>query len=491
MLEKLEKNLDRALQKLKIPLSKKTVWHSTFTGDKKREADYEFNRLDTQESEKQFILLVNKGTEGWNCKSLVAVALYKNSTSNNFMLQASCRCLRRIGDNSVKARVFLSDENYRVLNRELENNFNTTITQMTGKEQNELQVDLIVEKKRTVQVKRKLVEILSSQKVEPEDIKLDLKKVPQDKLTPIIQEREIALSKDGKAIYKDPVTVKSDDTEIHVRTFGFYDIVAIIQQKTHRTFAEINKVLEANKISRSALVKAVEKNYLVMHGIADQILSQGTKYGKNEMIKEEELELTKAFPFKINVKRELQETDEDAFAKSLVVYREQEEKDGRTSRFGFHVNPYNFDSKDELEMFHYLRSHLKEGERVKDVYFTGGITNEKHNEFYFDYQENLMEGGHKLSKYFPDFLIETSFGRHLVLEVKSGAEELTYKAEKKRLEDGELSKDKITSNPLMKEVGFSDFKELNSDFDYHIIFNGTVLSNQQKVLEKLIGDKSG
>ncbi len=175
----------------------------------------------------------------------------------------------------------------------------------------------------------------------------------------------------------------------------------------------------------------------------------------------------------------------------MVVYREKEEKDGRTSHFGFHVNPYNFDSRDELEMFNYLRSHLKEGECVKDVYFTGGITNEKHNEFYFDYQENLIEGGNKLSKYFPDFLIETSFGRHLVLEVKSSAEELTYKKEKKRLEGGELSKDEITSNPLMKEMGFSEFKELNSNFDYHIIFNGTVLSHQQKVLDKLTGDKSG
>jgi hypothetical protein len=459
------------------------VWHSSFTGDKKRDADYEFNRLDTPESEKQFILLVNKGTEGWNCKSLVAVALYKNSTSNNFVLQASCRCLRRIGDNSVKARVFLSDENYRVLNRELENNFNTNINQITGKQQNEVQVDLVVEKKRTVKVKRKLVEILSSRKVEPEKIKIDLKKVPEARHIPIIQEREISLSKDGKAIYKDPVAIASEATETHEREFGFYDIVAVVQRKTHFKFAEINTVLEANKITRDALVKAVKKNYLVIHGIANQILSQAIEYEKKETIKEEMLELTKAFPFKINVKRELQEADTEAFARRLVVYREQEEKDGRTSHFGFHVNPYNFDSKDELEMFQYLRSHLKEGERVNDVYFTGGITNIKHNEFFFDYQENLVEGGYKLSKYFPDFLIETSFGRYLVLEVKSGAEEMTYKSEKERFEKGEITKDEITSGPLMKEIGFKEFNQLNNDFDYHIIFNGTVLSHQQKVIE--------
>jgi hypothetical protein len=86
-----------------------------------------------------------------------------------------------------------------------------------------------------------------------------------------------------------------------------------------------------------------------------------------------------------------------------VVYREQAEKDGRTSHFGFHINPYNFDSKDELEMFYYLRSHLKESECINDVYFTGGITNEKHNEFFFDYQENLTEGGKNYRSIFQIF----------------------------------------------------------------------------------------
>lgn len=281
---------------------------------------------------------------------------------------------------------------------------------------------------------------------------------------------------------RDPVTVKSDVLEVHKRTFGYYDIVAIIQNKTHLSFAEINKVFEANEVSRDKLVKAVEKNYLIVYSIADQILSQAVKYEKKETIKEETLELTKAFPFKINVKRELHESDDDAFARSLVVYREQEERDGRTSRLGFHINPYNFDSRDELEMFRYLRTHLRDGERVNDVYFTGGVTNEKHNEFFFDYQKNLGDTS-SLSKYFPDFLVETSLGRYLVLEVKGGDQELTYNAEKKRLEKGEITKDEITSEPLMKEVGFNEFQELNSNFEYRIIFNGTMLPRQREVVD--------
>jgi hypothetical protein len=57
----------------------------------------EFNRLDTEGSEKQFILLVNKGREGWNCRSLFGVGLFREPKSKVFVLQATMRCLRAIG----------------------------------------------------------------------------------------------------------------------------------------------------------------------------------------------------------------------------------------------------------------------------------------------------------------------------------------------------------------------------------------------------------
>src|SRR6266700_3009256 len=71
----------------------------------------EFNRLDTPGSGKQFILLVNKGREGWNCRSLFAVALYRKPKSKIFVLQASMRCLRSIGETQRTGQVYLSKEN--------------------------------------------------------------------------------------------------------------------------------------------------------------------------------------------------------------------------------------------------------------------------------------------------------------------------------------------------------------------------------------------
>lgn len=480
MLEQLEQNLDKSLRKLKLPLSKKISWHSKYTGDKKKDADYEFDRLDTVDSEKQFVLLVNKGTEGWNCKSLVAVALYKNSTSNNFVLQASCRCLRRIGDNSTVARVFLSDENYKVLDKELEKSFDTNIAGLNNQNQDSVDVDLVVEKKQAIKVKKVVSEIQSSSKVEPKDIRIDLKKVPKQAPVNVVEGREIVLNENGQAVYKDPVTFSSDELQDEVRTFGLYDIISLIQEKTHFSYKDIRIILDASKIDAKKLVQAVEKNYLVIFGIANQILERAFEYKKNEYEVEQELELTKAYPFKITLMKGIGETDEQAFERSLVVYKENE----RNSRLGFHIDPYNFDSNDELEVFRYLVRNLEDGERVRDVYFTGGVTNEKHNEFFFEYQNNLPEGS-RVSKYFPDFLVETSKGRYLVVEVKGGDKEMTYKSEKERFDKGLITKDDVTSDPLMKEIGFREFQDINKDFEYHIIFNGTIIERKNQLIKSI------
>lgn len=88
--------VERALLKHRIPTSRILV----NVGDEKLTTNddiREFNRLDTEGSEKQFILLVNKGREGWNCRSLFGVGLFREPKSKVFVLQATMRCLRSIG----------------------------------------------------------------------------------------------------------------------------------------------------------------------------------------------------------------------------------------------------------------------------------------------------------------------------------------------------------------------------------------------------------
>lgn len=90
-----------------------------------------FNRLNDPSAPHRVILLVNKGTEGWNCPSLFACALARKlRTSNNFVLQAATRCLRQVPGNTAKARVYLSRDNYGVLDRQLQENYGETIAEL-------------------------------------------------------------------------------------------------------------------------------------------------------------------------------------------------------------------------------------------------------------------------------------------------------------------------------------------------------------------------
>ena len=127
--------VEELLSELGIPLDKILV----NVGDEKitkSEDIRDFNNLDiagTAGSKKQFILLVNKGREGWNCRSLFSVALFRSPKSKVFVLQATMRCLRKITDEQLTATVYLSKENMDILDDELKKNFRTSIEELVVK----------------------------------------------------------------------------------------------------------------------------------------------------------------------------------------------------------------------------------------------------------------------------------------------------------------------------------------------------------------------
>ena len=96
------------------PLTLKNTQTST------REEIDTFNSLNDPTAIHQVILLVGKGTEGWNCPSLFATALIRQvKSSNNFVLQAGTRCLRQIAGNNLPATIYLDEANYNTLDKEL------------------------------------------------------------------------------------------------------------------------------------------------------------------------------------------------------------------------------------------------------------------------------------------------------------------------------------------------------------------------------------
>ena len=166
----------------------------------------------------------------------------------------------------------------------------------------------------------------------------------------------------------------------------------------------------------------------------------------------------------------------------LIVYKEQLDEEQGVKRLGFHVNPYNFDSADEKELFKYLRQFLDINEAIKDIYFTGGSTSSSHTDFFFEYFNPTEK---RVARYFPDFLISTTKNRYLVIEVKEGGQiETLYQDSKKRFETSG-NREEIVSEVFAKELGFRDFQKFNKEFEYRIVFNAQIDSIKSKFLEEL------
>ena len=422
----------------------------------------EFLKLDTAESEKQIVLLVGKGTEGWNCRSLVSCALFRKPKSAIFVLQSATRCLRSIGDNSVRASVFVSPENAKILDKELRNNFATSLDDLQNQEQKVAPCTLIVEKKCSVQVKKLLKTIEQAVAREPESIKIDWKKYQADLFEPFVRTSGISLE-GQQAKYETDGTIQT----LTVKNFlTAYEIIDQVSRETHLSGVTVKKILNNNSASLSKLVAQINNSPGMLFFIIQSILKQVYEYTESTEIVDEVLELTKNYPFKINVRED---------KRSLIVYKEAE----TTNRLGFHINPYNYDSRDEKELFAYLRKQLRDNEVIRDIYFTGGVTDSSHNDFFFEYYSPENK---RVARYFPDILIETSQDRYIVIEVKTTQEKLAYE-KNKSVYSGKI--DDLFSEVYAKEVGFNDFQKVNQNFEYHIIFDAGLQRQQEQLFSDI------
>lgn len=397
----------------------------------------------------------------------MACALYREPKSTIFVLQSSTRCLRAIGDNSTVARIFLSKDNYKVLDKELKNNFDTSVAELSAQDQKAIDHELKVERRKKVKVKKVLKEMAAAEAVDIEGIKLDFGKFKSSEYVSFVGEGGILVNDDGRAGYTEArANRRVEDTQ----NLTFYEMVEVINRHTHLSCSAIADIIERSGKTRSEFVQQANESPALIPFLVQEVLEKAYHYEWREETIEEELELTKLYPFKITVQHD---------RNILVVYKEQEEQDGHKSRIGFHINPYNFDSSDEKDLFRYLRDYLKEDEAVVDVYFTGGVIDAIHNDFYFEYWNPERQC---YARYFPDFLVETTQGRYLIIEVKSNAERMDYEANAKTY-TGKV--EELTNEVFAKQVGFEEFQKTNKNFEYRIIFNAGIQAEQARLLEEV------
>jgi superfamily II DNA or RNA helicase len=99
-----------------------------------KEAETEFNSLDTHLSKKKIILLVQIGKEGWDCRSLTSVILsQRGDCPTNMVLQTSCRCLRQVEKGKHEtALIWLNEENAKTLDKQLKEEQHTSIEEISS-----------------------------------------------------------------------------------------------------------------------------------------------------------------------------------------------------------------------------------------------------------------------------------------------------------------------------------------------------------------------
>jgi hypothetical protein len=416
------------------------------------------NRINDPYLPYKIFLLVNKGTEGWNCLSLYATALARElKASNNFCLQAASRCLRQTAGNMHKAKIYLSQQNVKILDSQLKETYGETLQELNLVSSNLRKERLILRKTEIppVLLKKKIFRIV------PLDRKLDFKQVE-------IRKPEIA------------------DDESKITIYDLKDIPdrkgVLITQKEEKFIIEEDFIdaysfaVELSALYRLPLMQVYEKIMsLYPEGEipechAFEIKKKLEEKLKNYDVKEEEIEVALALVKPKSFNKE--ETDGKTIYTTEIVYHKDKEnlllkyeRFKEQSRgwyqieFGFHYSPYKFDSSPEKDFFEQLLVMLNEDPAdIEDIYFTGAITDPDKTDFIFEYKGK--DG--RWHNYTPDFLIKKKNGKMLIVEIK--AEPYIDPTKEKAIKEIEgLNPDRLKYEILVTdkdEIGFENINKV-------------------------------
>ena len=420
--------VESVLSKKEIPLDSVLV---NVVDDKITTQDdlREFRLLDTTASQKQFILLVAKGKEGWNCRSLFSVALFRQPRSKIFVLQATMRCLRSITNHQQKGQVFLSTANLDILKNELAENFRVTVEDLSSdSSSSKPERRIYVREKVPVKIIERIPRFRITEK-KPGDFTIFDSDFNFEKYKKTVSEHSLR-----------DIDLKSERREIvssGERQFTEYSLIA-----------ELSMFLtqhEKNKDGRPVLkFSPVEIKELLSHS-TDGIETILEKVNYSNAILYEYV-IPKLFSNLYEVKFEAGEPQE--VIKYIVKDPSEENSDENGNcyykmRFdnasfvsdsaqgystynqtgngkSFDLSGYGFDSGPERKFFD---KNLFYNDDIRHIWFTGMLTNGQ-SDFFVRY---IDPESHALRSYYPDFLIEMKSGDFYIIEIKG--ENLITKSE--------------------------------------------------------------
>ena len=392
--------LEEILTRLEIPTTSilLNVGDSKYTKD---EDIRNFNNLDvpgSEGNEKQFVVLVEKGKEGWNCRSLFGVALYRSPKSKIFVLQATMRCLRAITDERLTATVFLSKENYDTLDDELHKNFNMEISDIKNTstdDRHKYQVR-VLPPPRSIRLKRVWHEYTVSSKEYSTPVDFGLVGADLSKYSSVMYERDsIANDTSTKQSNADEYQVKMQYSAFSLagEVARYLNISSILAAKILREAQDGMDVILADVNRYNAVLDDIITP-TIFHALFDVTAIQKTEDRDVVLLREPK----DAAYYEFSAKDDLVITNKyPGFTPDEVLK-------------SFHADTYCFDSLPEKEcFFQYIKS-----DKVQEVYFTGMFTSNQGDlsVYYYD-----PESG-RIRQYYPDFLAKMKDGTYQLIEVK-------------------------------------------------------------------------
>lgn len=392
--------LEEILTRLEIPTTSilLNVGDSKYTKD---EDIRNFNDLDvpgSEGNEKQFVVLVEKGKEGWNCRSLFGVALYRSPKSKIFVLQATMRCLRAITDERLTATVFLSKENYDTLDDELHKNFNMEISDIKNTstdDRHKYQVR-VLPPPRSIRLKRVWHEYTVSSKEYSTPVDFGLVGADLSKYSSVMYERD--------SIANDTSTKQSNADEYQVKMqYSAFSLAGEVARYLNISSILAAKILREAQDGMDVILADVNRYNAVLddiiiptifHALFDVTAIQKTEDRDVVLLREPK----DAAYYEFSAKDDLVITNKyPGFTPDEVLK-------------SFHADTYCFDSLPEKEcFFQYIKS-----DKVQEVYFTGMFTSNQGDlsVYYYD-----PESG-RIRQYYPDFLAKMKDGTYQLIEVK-------------------------------------------------------------------------
>lgn len=420
----------------------------------------EFNRLNDPSATKRVILLVGKGTEGWNCPSLFATALIRELTSsNNFILQASTRCLRQVDGNTQPATIYIESRNQRVLNAELQKTFGTSLTELNNTEPKTQEINLIFRKTSypKLEITRTIRRVIAGERNET-GIILTKPTVNEDNTytkevySPVSEKSGVLLSNTGE---ESEIVITEESVDI-------FTAAQKIADNYHLTigvvYAQLSKLYDTD-IPRTHITQ-----------LFAQVESQTTKYEEVEEQITEALALIKFIDengeptFKKDRDNAYYHTIRYSPGKEKLFVHHDEYTGRNPAGFGFHYTPYNFDSEPEKEFLVEMLQRLgQKQDEIEDIYFTGGISNPAQTDLHFEYKG---EDG-RYHQYYPDFVIVKKTGEFLIVEIKAEGKETDPEVQAKA-----KAVERLTRIPANK-------------FKYHILYTPTPIPTMK--LTEVVG----